>query len=142
MSQFSPYQSPQFPNHAYAAPPAPRPGVYIGFAIYCGMLALLYLAVAALGVGLMVMSEQVAESDPELDGPMPVILMGVVMTLVGLVFAAIFAAGPLLPRKRWVWIYGIVVIAIGLTSICTLPFSVFLLIFWLKPEAKAYYGHS
>ncbi|MEZ6113396.1 MAG: hypothetical protein R3C99_20640 [Pirellulaceae bacterium] len=82
MSQFSPYQSPQFPNHAYAAPPAPRPGVYIGFAIYCGMLALLYLAVAALGVGLMVMSEQVAESDPELDGPMPVILMGVVMMVV------------------------------------------------------------
>jgi 1-acyl-sn-glycerol-3-phosphate acyltransferase len=42
------------------------------------------------------------------------------------------------PRK-WVWIYGIVLIALGMTSICFLPFLIPLLIFWCKPEVRGWY---
>ena len=54
--------------------------------------------------------------------------------------AAAFSAGIFLPPRLWVWIYGIVLIAVGFTSACCIPFCVPLLIYWLKPEAKAYFG--
>ncbi|WP_211325572.1 hypothetical protein [Roseimicrobium gellanilyticum] len=47
---------------------------------------------------------------------------------------------PLVSSPRpWVWAYSRVLICIGFTG-CTLPFFIPLLIFWLKPEVKAYYG--
>ena len=64
-----------------------------------------------------------------------------VLLLVGLVFAVVFALPFVLPRKRWVWIYDLVLICIGLTSCCILPAAVPLLIYWLKPEAKNWF-HS
>ncbi len=56
--------------------------------------------------------------------------------------AMLFGFGPFLPRKNWAWIYGIVLIAIGLTSPCCMPVSIPLLIFWIKPEIRAYYFGS
>ena len=41
------------------------------------------------------------------------------------------AAAIFLPPRPWVWIYDLVLIAIGFMSCCILPFSVALLIFWL-----------
>jgi hypothetical protein len=32
--------------------------------------------------------------------------------------------------------------AIGMTSCCFLPFLIPLLIYWLKPETKAYFGRN
>jgi len=50
-----------------------------------------------------------------------------------------FGVGVFLPREPWAWIYGIVTIGIGMTSCATLPFCIPLLIFWIKPETKAYF---
>ena len=36
------------------------------------------------------------------------------------------------------WVYGIVVIALGIATCYFFPFSIPLLIFWIKPEVKAY----
>jgi hypothetical protein len=38
-----------------------------------------------------------------------------------------------------VWIYGIVLIALGMTSACFVPACIPLLIYWLKPDAKSYF---
>ena len=48
-------------------------------------------------------------------------LMGIVFLILGLVFFVPFAIAPFLPRKSWVWVFGIVLICIGLTSTCCLP---------------------
>ncbi|MGB7159266.1 MAG: hypothetical protein WBD40_14450 [Tepidisphaeraceae bacterium] len=58
----------------------------------------------------------------------------------GVPLAAVFGVAPFLPRRPWVWIYDLVLICLGLTSICCMPATIPLLIFWLKPEAKAWFG--
>jgi hypothetical protein len=65
---------------------------------------------------------------------------GVVLIVLGMGLSAAFAAGIFLPPQPWVWVYGIVLISIGFMSACCLPFCVAMLIFWLKPETKAYFG--
>ena len=45
-----------------------------------------------------------------------------------------------LPKKPWVWVYGIVAVCVGLPNCCFLPLSIPVLIFWLRPETKQYFG--
>jgi len=58
----------------------------------------------------------------------------------GLALCAAIGVGLLAPRRKWGWVYALVVICLGLTSCCTMPACIPLLIFWLKPETKAYYN--
>ena len=67
---------------------------------------------------------------------------GTLYLLIGIVLCIPFAITPLLPAKPWVWIYGIVLIAIGMTSACCLPATIPLLVFWIKPEVKSYFGRE
>ena len=58
----------------------------------------------------------------------------------GLVLAIPYAAAPLLPKRPWTWILGIVLIGLGLTSCLTLPFCIPLLLYWFKPENQIFFG--
>ena len=51
----------------------------------------------------------------------------------------LFAIGPFLPTKKWAWVYGLVLIAIGLTSPCCMPVSIPLLIYWIQPGFKSHF---
>lgn len=42
--------------------------------------------------------------------------------------------------RPWVWMFVLVLICLGLTIPCTLPATVPLLLSWLRPETKRYYG--
>ena len=42
----------------------------------------------------------------------------------------------------WLWTYDLVIICLGMTSACFLPVSIPLLIHWIKPETKAYFGKT
>jgi hypothetical protein len=57
-------------------------------------------------------------------------------------FVGIFASAPFLPRRKWAWIYCIVVIGIAQSSPCLLPACLPLLLAWLKDETKRYYIDS
>jgi hypothetical protein len=52
---------------------------------------------------------------------------------------AMFGAAPFLPKRRWVWIYDLVLICLSFTG-CCIAFGIPLLIFWLKPETKAFFN--
>ena len=110
------------------------PAVYPWFVAYCILMALLYVATAAMGIMFMFV-----EPDQEMSATEAKV-MGTIMVIVGLAFFVPYAIAPFLPRKSWVWIFGLVLICIGLTSACCLPACIPLLIFWLKPEMKAFYG--
>ena len=69
-------------------------------------------------------------------------IMGAVFLILGLVLFVPYALAPFLPRQSWVWVLGLVLICIGLTSACCLPACIPLLIFWLKPDVKAFYGRT
>lgn len=58
---------------------------------------------------------------------------------VGVVMLPLYGVAPFLPRGKVAWIYGIVLLAMGLTSCCFIAFSIPLFIFWLKPETRAYF---
>jgi membrane-bound metal-dependent hydrolase YbcI (DUF457 family) len=99
-------------------------------------MALLYLATAAMGIVFLF-----AEPDRDMSAE-EAKLMGAVILTVGLVFFVPYGMAPFLPRKRWVWVFGLVLICLGLSSACCLPACIPLLIFWLKPEMKAFYGRD
>jgi len=110
------------------------PAVVTWFKVYAAAMAVLYLFVIALGGLFLINPEWLDEESFEAR------MMGVICIGMGIPLAAIFAAALFLPRRPWVWIYDLVLIAIGFMSCCILPFSVALLIFWLKPEVKAYFN--
>jgi hypothetical protein len=122
-------------------PPVPRPPVIAWFHAYSVVFVLMYLAVAALGIVFFVIDPATFKTKLDIEmEPVFAKVMGSVFIILGLGLA-VLSAIPLLFRPRaWLWTFSLVLICLGLTSPCFLPFSIPLMIFWLKPETKAYYG--
>ena len=114
---------------------APRPPVVSWFLAYAGAMAALYLLAAAAGVAFLVIPADVLEMRPREK-----IINGAVMAVTCLPLAALFLVALFLPPRPAAWIFDLVLIAIGMTSCCCLPATIPLLIYWLKPEAKRYFG--
>ena len=110
------------------------PPIYKWFVAYCSFMAVVYLGMAVMGIGLMF-----AEPDRDMSAEEAKV-MAALFLILGLVFFVPYAFAPFLPRQSWVWVLGLVLICIGLTSACCLPICIPLLIHWLKPEVKAFYG--
>lgn len=111
------------------------PRVVTWFKVYAGFLCLLYLATAAFSLVFFLVDP--AELEMEATEAH---VIGALLLVVGL---ALFAANllPLILRPRpWLWVYDLVLICLGMTSACFLPACIPLLIYWLKPEAKEYFG--
>jgi hypothetical protein len=121
--------------------PSRSPPVIAWFHAYSVIFVLMYLAVAAFGIVFFVVDPATfkTELDMEME-PMFAKIMGAVFIIMGLGFAVVSAIPLLFSPRPWVWVYSLVLICLGLTSPCFLPFSIPLMIFWLKPETKAYYG--
>lgn len=110
------------------------PPVYTWYVVYCVLMALLYVFVLLMGIAFLFIEPDQDMSEMEAK------VMGVMFIIIGVVLVVPYAIAPFLPRKSWVWIFGLVLICIGLTSACCLPVCIPLLIHWLKPEMKAFYG--
>ena len=115
--------------------PARMPQAWSWYVAYCLAMAAMYFVVAALGVVFLALDP----ADLEMES-LEARVQGVVLLVMGLALCVPFAVAPLLPRRSWVWVYGIVLIAVGLTSCCCMPASIPLLIAWMKPEMKQAFG--
>ncbi|HEX8197473.1 MAG TPA: zinc ribbon domain-containing protein [Pyrinomonadaceae bacterium] len=111
--------------------------VFFWYRVYAGLMAAMYAMLVALGVFMIVFGSQ--SNDKDAAGA---VFGGAFYAILGGGFFLIFAVALFLPRKPWTWIYHIVLICIGMTSCCLLPFSIPLLINWLKPETKAFFGRN
>jgi len=125
------------PSYVPDLPPEQAPPVVLWARVYAGVLALVYLAVAALGVFVLVMGVAVGPSSG--DG-LSATVLGVIYVVLGLVFALPTAWGAFAGRKKYAWYLNMVLICLGFTSCACLPFCIPLVIYWLKPETKAWYG--
>ncbi|HEV2292341.1 MAG TPA: hypothetical protein VGR35_00705 [Tepidisphaeraceae bacterium] len=105
------------------------------FMAYCILMALLYGVLAVMGIVILLIPT--ASQSPD---QMVAMIQGVVLIVMGVALAGLFGVAPFLPRRPWVWIYDLVLICLGLTSVCCLPATIPLLILWIKPEAKAWFG--
>ena len=129
----------------YAGPGAAgerRPGVIAWFWVYCGLMVALYVMV--LGAGVFFLAAPRMFMGP-IGGPEDELAMritGGVYAAMGLLLAAAFVVPFFAGRRKWRWIYGIVLIALGMTSCCFLPLLIPLLIFWVKPEVRAWHGYD
>jgi hypothetical protein len=112
-----------------------QPKVVCWFKVYSTVLGLIYLAVGGLGVFFLLL-------DPgQLEMPATQArAMGLVFILLGLILAAVFFLPLVLSPRPWVWVYDLVLICIGMTSACFIPACIPLLIFWVKPQTKAWFG--
>ncbi|HUP43957.1 MAG TPA: hypothetical protein VM779_00450 [Thermoanaerobaculia bacterium] len=122
------------PSYHPAPPqiPASAPPVVTWFKVYAGIMCLLYLLVIAGGMFFLLFPDATDGEDAW--------IAGIIFFAIGLPLLVTFGASLFLPPKPWVWIYDIVLICLGFTSCLTLPFCIALLIFWLKPETKVYFG--
>jgi MFS family permease len=122
-----------------AAAGTPAPPVLRWHRVYCGLMAALYAACVAMGMAFIYFSDRLADS----DNPAGFFLfMGALWIVLGLALAALFAAAFVIPPRPWAWIFHLVLICIGLSSPCCLPVCVPLLIYWLKPETRTYFGRE
>lgn len=121
--------------------PEERPPVVVWYRVYCGLMAGLYLLVLAAGIFLATVGPEVMP-DVSSEDAMAMEISGWVYLVLGAVFFVPFAMGLFLGNAPWCWIYGIVLICLSFTSVCCLPAGIPLLIFWIKPETKAWYGRS
>lgn len=110
---------------------------FFWYRVYCAVLAVLYLALIAFGVFLAAFQPPTRQYEQQ-----EVFIAGILYAVLGAVFFLVFAVAFFLPPKPYNWIVGIVMMAIGMTSCCFIPFVVPLLIFWLKPETKAFFGRN
>lgn len=113
----------------------PAPGVIIWFKIYAALLCFLYLLTGAFSFVFLF-------GDPsELDMPENMArIVGVMMLVISAGLFVICLLPLILKPKPWLWVYNLVVICLGMTSACFLLICVPMLIFWLKPETRRYYG--
>jgi hypothetical protein len=129
---YNPYAP--LPPQSPWGPPPPQlgsPPVWPWYIAYAVAMALMYLMVAASGGFLLAAGENIEDQ-----------IQGGVMAVMGLGLAAVFGVAPLLPKKPWAWVYHVVLIGLSMTSFCCMPISIPLLIHWLKPETKAFFGRS
>jgi hypothetical protein len=128
----NPYEPPTPFDVPGALPVGVRPPVVFWFRVYAGAMALLYLA-TAVGMALFMgwLEEQGAASDDTLG-------LGMVLVICVPFFLA-FAVGAFMPSESWAWIYGMVLICIGLTSCLTMAAAIPLMIYWMKPETKIHF---
>lgn len=120
----------------FAPAPPRQPGVVLWLKVYVVLNALLYLAVAGLLVALAVFAP---ESLAEELGP-AVMLLAIAGFCI--LLAVVYLVTLFFPLRPWAWVYDLVLICLGFTGCLTLPFSIALLIFWIKPETKNWFGTS
>jgi predicted Zn finger-like uncharacterized protein len=132
--------SPQYggqPAYQPAYFPPPKPGAVTFYLVYLILMIVLYLFVAAMGLLITLMPK--TGMDPQDVQEMQIV--GPVYLVAGIVFAIPFIVGLFINKGKAAWIYGIVMIAIGLTSCVCWPVSIPLLVFWLQdPTRRYYYG--
>jgi len=118
--------------------PDHTPKVICWFKVYAALFAALYLACAALSLVFLILREPVSLDMSREEA----LITGALMLIIGLPLCAAFILPFFLRPRPWVWVYDLVLICIGLTSPCCMPASIPLLVYWLKPEARAYFGRA
>ena len=114
------------------------PPVWKWCRVYCFAMAGLYFVCFGLGISMLLFRGFFANGMKE--DQVAVAVMGAIYAVLGLVCLLAFGAAPFLPRKKWVWVYDLVLICLGMTSICCMPACIPLLIFWIRPEVKTFFG--
>lgn len=103
------------------------------FKVYSAIMALLYGTLLAAAVAVPLMGLEFQTED---------MITFLIMGLVSLPFLALFGFGLFLPRTKWAWVMGLIMIVIGLSSCCFWPICIPLLLKWIEPQTKDWFENS
>jgi hypothetical protein len=99
-------------------------------------MCVLYLFIIGLGFAYPKLAELTGDGErmamATFAGPLYVIF--------GVIFFFAYLIALFLKPGPGAWVYDLVLICFGMTSCCCLPITIPLLIFWIKPENKKYFG--
>lgn len=112
-----------------------KPKVIAWFNAYIIVLCVLYALVAGMGIAFLAVPPETLDA-----GPIEALFIGFFFIILGLVLFAGCLLPLLVKPRPWLWTYSLIVICLGMTSACFLPACIPLLIFWIKPGVKQYYG--
>jgi hypothetical protein len=134
--QYQQHPMPYFPQPPFIPDRELQRKVWMWFVIFCVLLSLLYLTLIVIGIASLALDPR----DLEMDFAEAKI-NGVVLIISGMFFIP-FAIAPFLPKKSWVWVYGLILLILGsIGSCCFWPFTIPLIIQWVKPDIKHMFGH-
>ena len=105
--------------------------------LYCAAMGGVYVLLVLGCIVAAILKDEMADAT---TSPGEVLVGALAIAAISVCCAAVFLAGLFLPRRRWAWVYHLVLIGIGMTSCACLPFVTPLLIFWIRPEVQAYFG--
>lgn len=111
--------------------------VFVWYRVFCGLIALVSLVWVLMGV--IAIANNGSRPTPKDQND--AILGGIMFLVYGLFYFIPYLLALFIPPKPKHWVFGIILIALALLS-CFFPFAVPLLIYWVKPETKAYFGRS
>lgn len=114
----------------------PKPPVWPWYVAFCVGWALFY--VFAIGFTVFLLAKGQPASGE--TGATANIALGVWLGVCGVLLLA-YAVAPLLPLRRWSWIYGMVIVGFSMLGGC-FPLAVPLLVFWVKPQTRAFFPAS
>lgn len=134
---YEPVHSPLEREYSCGPPNEIGRKTFFWYRVYCGALAALYALVATMGLFIAYIQPATNNQSAEES-----LIMGLIYAIVGTIFFAIFLVASILPPKPYNWIVGIVMIAIGMTSCCAWPAVIPLLIYWIKPETREFFGRK
>lgn len=137
------------PPMAYSGgmPQYNSPGAYVSdelgrktffwYKVYLAVIGGLYFLFSVLGIVMATFASRIPDQNPE-----QALITGIAYAVVGAVFFLLYMVALALPPKPYNWIVGIVMIAIGMTSCCLWPAVIPLLIYWVKPETRKFFGRD
>lgn len=125
------------PGVAYTHEERPPEGVYY-FRIYGGLM--MFTSAASAIVGLVLVALPILNPGTGPAAGKESWIGGIFYGVFGVAFFVPWILALFGGRKPWVHTLGLVLIALGMTQLCCLPIQIPLLLTWLKPETKRWYG--
>lgn len=137
----------QAPGPAFI-PPAPGqlppgqgpPSAVAWFKAYCVIQALFMLMFVGFGAFMGLAPLIDPASFPTNPGDPPMWLIGGLISLAYTPALVAYVVGIFAGQKKWVYTFGLVMAALSFVCGGCWPLGIAVLIFWLKPEVKAWYG--
>jgi hypothetical protein len=117
----------------------PPDGVYF-FRIFGGLYAALNALVLLFGVGMILAPFWMSPASRAGDADLGFWIMGFVYGGMGAFFLTPTLIALFGGRRPWVHVVGTVSIAMAMLHVCCIPLLIPLLLVWLKPETRAWYG--
>jgi hypothetical protein len=129
-----------------------RPKVLTFYRVWCALFVVLYVAFGVRSILIAhgtlepnfgLLEDYVSKHNPDLRSAWVAEKRADAPSLAAFVFAIalLYLAAALIPRKPWAWVFGIVTLATTVFPfIITVAGMLPLLIYWLSPEVKRYFG--